>query len=61
VNRRLIIVGTIAAALGGGLVAPALAGTGAEPQREKICVAQPTLMPDGYCITWNNPFGQATP
>ena len=58
-KRRLIVAGTLAAALGGGLVAPALAGTDT-PQREKICVAQPTLLPDGYCITWNNP-GAPTP
>jgi hypothetical protein len=52
VNRRLIVAGTLAAALGGALVAPALAS---EPQRQKVCVSQPTLLPDGYCITWNNP------
>jgi hypothetical protein len=55
VNRRLIVAGTLAAALGGALVAPALAGSTTEPQRQKVCVSQPTLMPDGYCITWNKP------
>jgi hypothetical protein len=57
VNRRLIVAGTLTVALGGALVAPALAGTPTEAKREKVCVSQPTLLPDGYCITWNNPVG----
>jgi hypothetical protein len=55
VNRRLIVAGTLTVALGGALVAPALAAPTTEQKREKVCVSQPTLLPDGYCITWNNP------
>jgi hypothetical protein len=56
VNRRLLITAFVAAALGGGLAAPALADDG-DPQRDKICVKQPTLLPNGYCITWIDPTG----
>lgn len=56
-NRRLILTGLVATVLGCGLVAPALAED-PEPQRQKLCVKQATIFPDGYCVVWDKPLGQ---
>ncbi|HUR15211.1 MAG TPA: hypothetical protein VM097_12040 [Mycobacteriales bacterium] len=60
-SPRLVLAGAVVAVLGGGLAAPALAGTDSTPQRDKVCVQHPSLLPEGYCITWNNPLGPVQP
>jgi len=54
VTRRILASGILLGALG-GLAVPAFAN---EPKREKICIKQQTLLPEGYCITWNDPANQ---
>lgn len=56
-NRRLVLASVLAVAICGS-AAPALA-SGAEPRREKLCVTQPTVVPEGFCITWIDPAGPA--
>ena len=58
-NRRLVLAAVVAAAVGGGLAAPALASS-TEGKRHVICVLDGTpTFPnqEGLCIGWNDPMG----
>lgn len=54
-NRRLALTALVVSILGCGLVAPALAED--PPERQKVCVKQATIFPDGYCVVWDKPRG----
>ena len=56
-NRRLVLAAVLATALGGGLAAPALASS-PDTTRHKICIDHKKLLPEGFCIVWDDPTGQ---
>jgi hypothetical protein len=58
-TRRILAAGILVTM--GALAAPALAEDPApQPSRQKICVKQPTVLPNGFCITWIDPTGLPT-
>jgi len=56
-TRRILAAGILATM--GALAVPALAEDPPPPQRQKICIKQATVLPNGYCITWIDPTGVA--
>lgn len=58
-NRRLLVAGILVMTVGGGLVSSAMA---AQPDatRHKICVDHKQLLPNGFCVVWDDPLGAAS-
>jgi hypothetical protein len=58
VNRRLLLAGALVAVLGGGVAGVASADTPAlDSASHKVCVDHQVLMPNGFCVVWDDPLG----
>ena len=59
-NRRLVLAGALTALLGGGLLGSANASTPAsvDSTRHKICVDHQVLLPNGFCVVWDDPLNK---
>ena len=59
-TRRILAAGILATM--GALAVPAFAeDPPPQPKRQKICIKQATVLPNGYCITWIDPLKPGTP
>jgi hypothetical protein len=57
-TRRILAAGILVTM--GALAVPALAEDPPPQPRQKICIKQPTVLPNGFCITWIDPTSLPT-
>lgn len=56
-NRPRLVLLLACAAVACGIAAPALADD--PPSRSKFCISQERYLPNGFCVVWDDPLGQA--